>query len=129
MSFPALRHGLALVLVAAMGSGCLSNTYRIPHEELQTLAQTQPAERGKHVRVVQNVGSQDEPPGATRVESSTTIVIVGDGHVSGGGPGPSHAGGRPSGVGARPGGGYGPSGKMAADDAKAWIIIAAVVAV
>ncbi len=122
----ATRIGIATSLVTALlGSGCLSSTYRIPGTELQTLAQTAPADRGRKVRVVQNVGGQDEPPAAGRVESSTTIIIVGD-------TGPSHGGGgggRPSGVGARPGGGYGPSGKLAADDAKAWIFVAAVVAV
>jgi hypothetical protein len=128
-TFPSLaRTGVALSLVAAtFGSGCLASTYRIPHGELQTLAQTAPAERGKKVRVVQNVGDQDDPPGATRVESSTTVIIVGDGgHSSyGGGSG----GGRASGNGVRPGGGHGPSGKLAADDGKAWLGFAAVVAV
>ncbi len=124
----AFKNGMALLLATTLfGAGCLSSTYRIPHEELQALATRAPAERGQKVRVVQNVGGQDDPPAAGRVEASTTIIIVGDT-----GPGPSYGGGggsRPSGVGARPGGGYGPSGKLAADDSKAWIILAAVLAV
>jgi hypothetical protein len=118
-----------LLVTTLVGSGCLSSTYRIPHSELEKLAQTTPADRGRHVRVIQGVGDQDDPPAGGRVESSTTIVIVGDT-----GPGPRYGGGgggggaRP-GTGVRPGGGYGSSGKLAADDSKAWIILAAVVAV
>ena len=125
------RSSLALLVAAALASGgCLSSTYRIPRGSLQELAQTPPAERGRRVRVIQNVGGGDDPPRATRVESSTTIIIVGDvggpgyGHGGGGG-GPS---GRP-GTGVRPGGGIGPSAKLAADDSRAWLVIAAIAAV
>jgi hypothetical protein len=121
---PAFRHGMALLLATALlSTGCLSSTYRIPHGELQALAQTAPAERGKRVRVVQNVGSQDDPPAAQHVDSSTTVIIVADGDSRG------STGYRGNGNGLRPGGGYGPSGKLAADDSKAWIILAAVVAI
>ncbi len=52
---------VALVLVAfvaQMTSGCLSNEYRIPSDELQRLAQTPPAIRGHHVHVIQSLGDR-----------------------------------------------------------------------
>ncbi len=65
---------VALVVVALlvqMTSGCLSNEYRIPNDELQRLAQTPPATRGHHVHVVQSLGDRrseavayHEPPPA-----------------------------------------------------------------
>jgi hypothetical protein len=120
-----VKNGTAGLLVAALVStGCLSSTYRIPHDDLQALTMVAPAERGQKVRVVQNVGDRDDPPAATRVESSTTVIIVSDGGGSSSRPAPARAG-----TGMRPGGGYGPSGKLAADDAKAWIVIAAIATV
>jgi hypothetical protein len=120
----ASRISIAFTLASSLlATGCLSSTYRIPHDELQQLTQVAPAERGKHVRVVQNVGGGDDPPSGGRVESNTTVIIVAD-------TGPHYsAGGGGHGNGARPGGGHGTSGKLAADDSKAWIVLAAVVAV
>jgi hypothetical protein len=120
----ASRTGLAsLLAVSLLSTGCLSSTYRIPRSALEEQAMLQPADRGKHVRVVQNVGGGDDPPSGGRVESNTTIIIVADTGPSYGGGGHSH------GNGARPGGGHGTSGKLAADDSKAWIVLAAVLAV
>jgi hypothetical protein len=120
-----------LLAGSLLGTGCLSSTYRIPHAELEHLAQTAPADRGQHVRVVQNVGDQDDPPAAGRVDASTTIIIVGDTgpDYSGGNRGYGGGGGGRPGGGMRPGGGSGKSGKLAADDSKAWLVLAAVVAV
>src|SRR6185312_11330492 len=43
-------------------TGCLSNEYRIPGDELQRLAQTPPAIRGHHVHIVQSLGDRRSDP-------------------------------------------------------------------
>jgi hypothetical protein len=111
------------VASAFLTAGCLTGTYKIPHDDLMRIAQTPPAERGRDVRVVQNVLGQDEPPVGPRVESNTVIIVDG-----GGGDG-NYGGGSQGGSGVRPGGGSGQSAKLAADDGKAWLIIGAIVAV
>lgn len=79
-----LRH-LSIALAAAVGlSGCLSTTHRIPHQELQRLAQTPPEQRGQRVRVIQGFVTDDQPPAAPRVQGGATVVVVGDVHVGGG---------------------------------------------
>src|SRR5262245_25179319 len=89
---------VALVASLATATGCLSSTHRIYRGELMALAQTPPGQRGNHVRVVQNLGGQQEPPPAARVDGNTTVILVGDVHTSG--TTSSHEG-------HRPGGGYG----------------------
>lgn len=61
------RPGLRLLtglLVASLASGCLSNTYEIPHDEVQRLTRTPPAERGQKVRAVQRFETSRQPPDA-----------------------------------------------------------------
>lgn len=113
---------LALVLAASLSTGCLTNAYKIPLDDLDRIAQTPPAERGKHVRVIQSLSTSEPPPRGPEV-STTTVIIVD--------PAPSYgaSAGASSGGGARPGGGWGPSGKMATDDAKAWLFIGAIIAI
>src|SRR5262252_301114 len=49
---------MALAFFVPVTTGCLSNEYRIPNDELQRLAQTPPAVRGHHVHVVQSLGDR-----------------------------------------------------------------------
>ena len=49
---------IALTFLVHVTTGCLSNEYRIPNDELQRLAQTPPAIRGHHVHVVQSLGDR-----------------------------------------------------------------------
>ena len=46
------------LVVPQLTLGCLSHEYRIPQNELQRLVQLPPAERGKRVRVVQQLGER-----------------------------------------------------------------------
>lgn len=49
---------------ALLQSACLSHTFEVPHDELDRLASTAPAERGKRVRAVQRFGTAEDPPPA-----------------------------------------------------------------
>jgi len=110
-----------------LATGCLSTAHRIPKRSLQQLAQTPPEQRGQRVRVIQAFHGE-EPPPAQPVNSGTTVVIVGGGHVHGEHP---HHGGPHGGGGGAHGGS--PSGgkaaKAAAKDSKAWMILAAAAAI
>lgn len=53
-----------VVATSLMASGCLSDVHRVPRKELVRIAQTAPAERGKRVRVVQQLAGDDGPPDA-----------------------------------------------------------------
>jgi hypothetical protein len=119
-----MRHAVVAIAVACLAGGCLSSAHKIPKRDLQALAQVDPAQRGKRVRVIQATANEASPPPAQRVDSGAHVhvgvVVV-----------PSHHHGHSGGV----GGGGGGSGfstnkaKGKSDDAKAWLIIAAAVAV
>jgi hypothetical protein len=49
---------LASVLFVQVTSGCLSNQYRIPQDELWRISRTAPEARGQRVRVVQDLGER-----------------------------------------------------------------------
>lgn len=54
---------VALVaLVAFGGTGCLSDRYRIPDDELARQAELPPSARGQRLRVVQSIGERAAPP-------------------------------------------------------------------
>lgn len=113
----------ALAAVALMYSlpGCLSQTHSIPASELQILARQDPQQRGRHVRVVQNFTSEDEPPEAQPVGAhvGTHVVVSTPVHQ------PAPAGGRVvSAKGAAKG-----AAKAEADRAEVWVILAAGAAV
>jgi hypothetical protein len=63
-----LRGSPRLVALAAAGfavysmTGCLSNEYRIPKEELNRLVELPPASRGQRVHVIQGLGQRDGDP-------------------------------------------------------------------
>jgi hypothetical protein len=60
---PSPRVGLlvAAAFFVEMTSGCLSNQYRIPQDELARLVHTPPATRGQHVHVVQILAERRSP--------------------------------------------------------------------
>ena len=117
--------GLALV-----SSACLSTSHRISKGELQSLARVAPEQRGEKVKVVQSIGSQDDPPPADRVQGSTVVYVHSpiwiDGH-------PRHhhhssSGGSVSGK-THGSAGYGGLAKGKKDSGKAWLVLAAAAAV
>ncbi|WP_428265243.1 hypothetical protein [Haliangium sp.] len=125
-----IAHRLPLTVVlslAVAGTGCLSATHVIPRGELQTLAQQPPEQRAERVRVVQGfAGTAEDPPPAPVVHSHTVVVVDGPVRV---GPrvsrrprydhgGPGHIGSSGS-----------KAAKAAADDSKAWLIVAAALGV
>jgi len=136
-----MRRILTVGLASLLVSGCVSQTYRIPQDELMRLAQTPPEQRGQQVRVVQNLSNAEEPPDAPVVTDTTTVVLLPvrvDVEV-GGGVGPRPAGPPPGpmpprGGGVGGGGGGGSSiGGGHGDDAKAqaiaYLAIAATAAI
>ena len=118
-----------LAVLALASAGCPSSSHRIPRDEFMALSHAPPETRGERVQVVQSLGSRDEPPEpAPRVSGGATVVVWA----------PVWVGGRPQRRNARPG----PSGGTAShgsgggsniaaakkDNAKAWLIVAAVAA-
>lgn len=104
---------IALVSVAALLGGCLTNTYKINQTELARLAATPPEQRGERVRVVQELEG-DSPPAQPTVGVETQviivprpIVIVGDGRQGHAGHGGHHSSGGGKGGGKSGGGGDG----------------------
>jgi len=111
---------LAVVLAGSLlTAGCGVNSYKIPSSELSRLAQTSPAARGEHVRVVQDIVSSDVPT-APPVSSETEIVVVPQVNFSAG-VRLRHRGGGWGGGGSVGGGGGGSGGKIggAGNDGKA----------
>lgn len=105
--------GLAVFAAATILTGCLSRTHIIPKRDLILLS-TMPAEsRGQRVRVVQAFEHEAGPP--ERPSGGVVVVLpIRSGRV---GPGPRRRFGKGSKV-----------AKGAADDARAWFIVAAIVA-
>ncbi len=139
---------VSLLGLAVVATGCLSTSHRIGKRELMRLSQTAPEQRGDSVRVVQNLGYQEGPPRAERVQTNTVVVVhapiwvegrphshthqsapVGGGnttnHTAAGNS--SHSGGN-SGSGGS-GGGFGNVAGAKKDSAKALLIVAAAAAV
>jgi hypothetical protein len=113
---------IAVVLAAVTIGGCASNSYRIPQHELARLSQVAPDQRGREVRVVQEL-SATHVNNAERVGPDTQVVIVPQIHIStgprysrdryGGGVG-GGSGGSGGGKGVKVSGGSGSDGKAAA---------------
>jgi hypothetical protein len=63
-SRPGARGGglMALAFFVQITSGCLSNEYRIPQDELVRLSRAPAATRGQHVHVVQGLGDRRSDP-------------------------------------------------------------------
>lgn len=108
---------LATLFVA---SGCLGQSHVIPKHELQTLAQADPQSRGQRVRVVQSFAGRDEPPpapGVDRYGNPRPVVVIGHTHTH---HHHNHTPGKPVST---------ASAKSSKKDAKAWLVLAAAVAV
>ena len=88
--FGCVSKRLLAISMAASLVGCVANSYRIPSNNLQQLAQVAPEQRGQSVRVIQEISESSAPP-AERVDGGTDVIIaprihVSTGvHVSGGG--------------------------------------------
>jgi hypothetical protein len=108
--------GLVAAITLVAFTGCLSTTHVIPNRDLMALAQTPPQQRGDNVRVIQGWAGTENPPEQTPVSSTTIIVVDGGGHYHGGGGGNTFGPGRPS-------------AQSKKDDAKVWIILAAIAVV
>lgn len=106
---------IATSVLVSLSTGCLSTSHVIPKRDLQALAQSEPQTRSQRVRVIQMFSSQEAPPPAPAVNSSTEVSVV---VVS---PGP-RASSKPASLGQA-------AAKSAKDNAKAWVIIAAAAAV
>lgn len=105
------------VLVGVLlGSGCLSRTHQIPKRDLMALATMPPDARGQRVRVVQNFAHDDGPP----EQPSGGVIVTTPVRTR-------YIGPHPRGV--RGGKGVRSLAKSKADDARAWLIVAAIAAV
>lgn len=88
MSISALA---GLVATLALGTGCLSDSYRIPDAELQRLASLPPEQRGAAVRVVQRTSFSEEvaeqPVAAAPAPGPGVVMFIGGPVIPiGGGP-------------------------------------------
>jgi len=117
---------LAVVLAGSLIAGCGANSYQIPRRELARLAATPPEARGAHVRVVQDILSNDAPA-AQPVTGETQIIVVPQVNISVGQRSHAHVprGGGFGGTGGKIGG-AGNDGKAAA---VAVLVLAATVMV
>lgn len=130
--------GLALLSTTA----CLSTSHRVSKGELRKLVTVAPEQRGDQVRVVQSIGSHDDPPRADRVQGNTVVYVHspiwiggrphhhnhsahGAGNSGSGASGAGHVSGGKGGG----GGGFGNVAKGKKADAKAWMILAVAAAV
>ena len=105
---------VAILAILITSPACLSKSHVIPQGELQKLAQTDPQVRGQRVRVLQSFAGQSEPPPAPRVDNGPNVGVV----VVDPTPGPVARSTLRGG-----------SAKSAKENAKAWLVIAAAVAV
>lgn len=115
--------GAVLVVMCSVATtGCLSNTHRIPKQDLLALTSIAPEARGERVRIIQNFQSNDDPPSAERVDGNTTVFV---GVHVGGSTGPRHRAPR--------GGGSGTSSATKAasraDRGWYWVVLAAAVGI
>jgi hypothetical protein len=103
LSSPRLVVTAAALLIGQLASGCLSNEYVIPSDELARVVQLPPQTRGQEVRVVQQVGNrraaagpqdwpteEGPPPPDTYLDMHLDVPVGGGGH-----PRPAPAGVRP----------------------------------
>jgi hypothetical protein len=112
-------------------TGCPSANHRITRGELLELAQQPPESRGDNVRVVQSLGSTDEPPEpAPRVRVGVSVYVAAPIWVGGS---PRHHRYRSTTVRRTDGGGVvqrrnSNVARGQKEEAKAWLVVAAVVA-
>jgi hypothetical protein len=70
-----MRALISLFLAVLLASGCAANSFRIPASELARLAQTAPEDRGRRVRVIQEIRGTAVTP-AESVSVHTQIVFI-----------------------------------------------------
>ncbi len=133
---------LSLLGLALLSSACLSSTHRVSKGELRKLVSVAPEQRGDQVRVLQSIGSRDDPPAADRVQGGTVVYVRapiwiggsprhhdyqahGAGNSGSGASGAGNVSGKSSG---KSGGGYGNVAGAKANKAEAWIILAVAAA-
>jgi hypothetical protein len=118
-----------LLAVAAVATACASQNYHIPKNDLMALSQTPPEQRGERVRVIQGLGSEDDPPEQPPHAHAGVVVVV-DAPVWVDGRPHHHGYAGPSNHTGGGGGGGGLSNLAAAkkENAKAWLVVAAIVA-
>ena len=129
-------HTAILALIAT--SGCLANTYEIPHSELARLVRIPPPVRGDNVHVIQEFGS-DTPLDPTPPVTNDTLLEInvpvgvgprgpvrpaGSFDTHPGGHGGSIHGGAVGGVGGHGGGGSSLSGMDGKEAAIAMLVVA-----
>jgi hypothetical protein len=103
---------LVLPLALLLATGCLSSVHEIPRQDLRQLANQDPNTRGQNVRVIQQFAGSEAPPRATPVRSGATVYVSAP-------VGRSHSRGRfPK-----------PSASSKADDARWWLVVAAIVGI
>ena len=117
-----MRLASVVLAVSLVSGGCGSSSFRVSSAELQRLAMIPPAERGRAVRVDEEINDTDMPA-AQGVNEQTELVVYPSGNINvgGGGGGSYHGGG--GGGGFPKFGGGGGDGKGAAI---AILVIAAV---
>jgi len=118
----------ALVLLLST-TGCPGASFRIPKSELTALSQTPPETRGQRVRVIQSLGGADQPPEpAPRVRAGVSVYVVAPIWIDGT---PHHHRYRSGGTHYKNGGprfGGRDLARGQKQEAKAWLVVAAVVA-
>jgi len=127
---PFLPLGLAMAALLPL-TACPGPSYRIPKSELYALSQTPPETRGEHVRVVQSLGDADTPPQpAPPVRAGVSVYVVAPIWIDGTPHHHRYHDRGPRRVNGGGGGGFG--GRDLArgqkQEAKAWLVVAAVVA-
>ena len=116
-----MRLASVVLAVSLVSGGCGSTSYRVSSRELQRLATIAPEQRGRAVRVDQEI-SDPSMPAAQRVDEGTQITVIPDANIYvGGGGGGARVGG--GGGGFPKFGGGGGDGK---GEAIAILVIAAV---
>ncbi len=128
---------LSVLGLALLSTACLSTSHRVSKGELRKLVTVAPEQRGDEVRVVQSIGSGDDPPRADRVQGGTAVYIHAPIWI-GGQPhhhshGANNSGSGASGAGHVSGGkggvGFGTVAKGKKADSEAWMVLAALAAV
>jgi hypothetical protein len=126
---------LSILGAALLSTACLSTSHRVSKGELRHLVTVAPEQRGDQVRVVQSIGSRDDPPRTDRVRGNTVVYVSspiwiggrphhhnhnhGANNSASGASGAGHVSGNSSG-----GSGFGNVAKGKKADGKAWMILA-----
>ena len=120
---------IAALAALSLSAGCASSSHTIPQGELMDLSQRPPEERGKSVRVIQDLGGEAPPSHAPPVGARASVYVAAPIWV-GGTPRARHSP-RASGshqVVSHSSSRFGGLAEARKGSAKAWYVVAAVVA-